>query len=358
MNEIQCTSPTINQRLRYFDIAKGAALLGIIIFHYIPSHDPRFQPITKIINFLPVFLLLSGYFISDRLSNIEHIKKRFKELILPYIIGGVLFIITAMLVQLAYGASFTAILANAKTIFLRVLLVSDRIGETEHIVWDFCTLTYYSPLYFLPLLFVSSVGVILSRKNNWIGITFCLLALASYYSYPYIALPFTLQSGIFCFLIVYSGYLMKKTRFLEQKSKWYVISLCTLITCVFYIYGDRADLRGLKVGGHLIGIVGVLASSYLFIIACKILDKANYVSTLLSFIGSHTLLLLIIHSISCMNLPNAFFQPFLDIVFAFVGKNSHQIVCTIFTRALFDVLIFILLITIKHVLTMRTRHLH
>ena len=70
-----------NNRLTYMDVAKGFGILCVIAGHMGNETINRF-----VFSFhMPLFFVISGYFISERLCSSELLKKRIKQLIPPYI---------------------------------------------------------------------------------------------------------------------------------------------------------------------------------------------------------------------------------------------------------------------------------
>ena len=87
-------------RLRMMDIAKGIAIILVVIGHAIPdasTHNGIASPGLKIIYdmiysfHMPLFFLISGYFVNTLISKttmLISIKKKFQRLLFPYIFVG------------------------------------------------------------------------------------------------------------------------------------------------------------------------------------------------------------------------------------------------------------------------------
>ena len=70
----------MNERVRYFDIAKGIAILCIIAGHMGNGIINNF-----VFTFhVPIFFLISGYFLKNNTSLKEFALKKYKQLIRPY----------------------------------------------------------------------------------------------------------------------------------------------------------------------------------------------------------------------------------------------------------------------------------
>jgi fucose 4-O-acetylase-like acetyltransferase len=70
-----------SQRLIYFDVARGIGILCVIL-----GHMPFYHPNRFVLTFhIPIFFLVSGYFLNRRIDFKSFTKKRAKQLLLPYI---------------------------------------------------------------------------------------------------------------------------------------------------------------------------------------------------------------------------------------------------------------------------------
>ena len=83
----------MKKRIEFIDIAKGIAIICIILGHL------NNQQINKIVFtfHVPIFFIITGYFISSKYSMKEFIKNKFKRLIIPYIITCLLMIIISLI---------------------------------------------------------------------------------------------------------------------------------------------------------------------------------------------------------------------------------------------------------------------
>ena len=79
-------------RKHYIDVARGIAMICIVLGHLGIEKIDRF-----VFTFhVPIFFMLTGYFTSDRLSISEFCKKRFKTLIVPYIVTSCIIIVLSV----------------------------------------------------------------------------------------------------------------------------------------------------------------------------------------------------------------------------------------------------------------------
>ena len=73
----------MKDRIRYFDIAKGLAILCVIAGHL------GIKGINSVVFtfHMPVFFVISGYFLSDKGNVEEFIQKKVQQLLIPYILA-------------------------------------------------------------------------------------------------------------------------------------------------------------------------------------------------------------------------------------------------------------------------------
>jgi len=86
-----------NKRILYLDIAKGIAIILMLIFHFMPDHFLKQYAYSF---HMPLFIIISGYFYKDEKLT-TFIKKTIKTLLIPYFIC---IIITYIIVSLCSSA--------------------------------------------------------------------------------------------------------------------------------------------------------------------------------------------------------------------------------------------------------------
>ena len=82
-----------NKRLQYIDIAKGIAMICIILGHMGNANINRI-----VFTFhVPIFFFITGYFISDKCEVNIFVRNKVRTLIIPYIITCFAIVIIATL---------------------------------------------------------------------------------------------------------------------------------------------------------------------------------------------------------------------------------------------------------------------
>nr|WP_197029666.1 acyltransferase family protein [Clostridium sp. 12(A)] len=273
------------KRIDYLDVAKGIGIISVIIGHY--DYRPPVQNL--IFSFhMPIFFILSGYFFKNVSWN-ELIKKKTRQLIIPYVFTSFGVIISSIIWDLFYNIN------NLKQNVLRwisaALYGSGNTYETP----------YYIPqigaIWFLLALFSSLLILKLVIKHKYAYLEVGAIALIGYYSSKLLWLPFSIQAGMVAVIYVYVGYLLRRYKvFLPNMWKAFILS--AMVWGLYLIKG----------GGHLYlvanyfqyGVFDILASfcaCVVVIYISEIISKLSYFNMVLGFMGRNSLIILCFHLI-------------------------------------------------------------
>lgn len=158
-------SKPVKQRICYIDIAKGFAMLCIIAGHFGIVSAGRF-----VFTFhVPLFFLLSGYFLSTKVSFLPFMKQKARQLLVPYYVTGVVLLIVATVVNHFVWPEIDA-LNNAKSM-LGALLYGSGTPHSEPFA-----IRQIGLLWFLWALFFSTGFTRLALKTKYPLLTVCLIA--------------------------------------------------------------------------------------------------------------------------------------------------------------------------------------
>ena len=151
-------SKPVKQRICYIDIAKGFAMLCIIAGHFGIVSAERF-----VFTFhVPLFFLLSGYFLSTKVSFLPFMKQKARQLLVPYYVTGVVLLIVATVVNHFVWPEIDA-LNNAKSM-LGALLYGSGAPHSEPFA-----IRQIGLLWFLWALFFST-GFTPPRAQNQVSV--------------------------------------------------------------------------------------------------------------------------------------------------------------------------------------------
>ena len=291
-------------RLQFVDIAKGIAILAVIVGHAAIrmaglSYGASAIVATCFTFHMPLFFLLSGYFLHCR----DHFswRKESHRLVIPYVLTAlaivVLEILTAcMFNDLPAGMSLkrfafewinAAIYASAAVTGKELWPQMFRIGA----IW------------FLLALFWARLLVTAAYKTRISGILIVLCALVGGISARYAYLPFSIQAGMTASVYVYLGTLARKYDLLNalRQRKWVLApALLIWIYAILHYRGfgmGTADFgqTPADIARNLIGSFGGMTA--ILIISMFIEDLVPLMSSHLADIGRISLLILAVHII-------------------------------------------------------------
>ena len=284
-------------RIDTFDICKGICIMMVILGHQLQKCG-LVHPLQFIQTFhMPLFFMISGYFISDTASLPDFTKKRARRLLIPYAICCTIAIIISALRAVRNHST----LSNIGKEILRWLWISIYASGSDHgskignfgydseigIIWYLVALFWASivvkylinkPLPMVSVIFVASIGIGTSTLLGW--------------------LPFSIQNGLGTTFWVFIGYTVKHYNLLERinnyiYSKWILLIIPVwLISALFgcvHLYENYYALG-------LVDIVGCIAGSLLVYGLCISISKhTNYAKHALSWIGKNSLLIYCLH---------------------------------------------------------------
>ncbi len=283
------------KRLEYLDIAKGIAILSIIVGHM------GIDSINRIVYtyHIPVFLLISGYFINETRSIKEYVISRFLRLMIPYIVTCAVIVVLGTF----EGA-----------------LNGDAIGELKR--WLFASLygagnTYLYPFYipqigaiwFLPACFIATSIVRYTLKLDYrIRVILIVVAFALGYctSKMFFWFPMSIQAGLCCSLYVYLGWVARKIDLSQLNSEIKTIGVLIMsyiwMRFVFEFQG-YSIVRNYYGRGFIDFIASLAGSTMIIGFSYTFRDDTSFVKKTLSFLGRYSLLILCIHIIELNLFP-------------------------------------------------------
>lgn len=301
---------TNKTRLDWLDIAKGIAILLMIIGH-VPAIP--WYPFRKLIFsvHMPLFFITAGYVLGIHNGKIN-LGKASKRLLLPYGISAALTILMDW-IRIGEFHLFTEIKR-----FIWASGVPVDYGPGVPIV-GFETAPMIGALWFLPCMFFGKIlfqGTLhtLKKTPEWVRATVVLILTAGGYllgqSYK---LPMGIDIAVFVQIFFYAGYLIQKTDLLNRKGC--AITIGAVSTFLWYIAlkcdGIELSARLYRPFPACIGsVLGACAGTLvLFAVSSEVLQKIPVIKEFLVFCGKNSLIILCIHHLE----PN--FIPW-DMLFA------------------------------------------
>lgn len=293
----------MKERNYTLDITKAICILSIILGHTSFLNDTYYKILYAF--HVPLFFIISGYFLSIKKSTIEIIKEKFKTLIIPYFITSIIILIGRILIKKESFIYFCSIFYGS--------------GKIEVTIGDLIFKSI-GPVWFLPALFFAIIIVKLISKFDLeiqILLTLIFSVLANISAY-YFWLPFSLQPALMGSFFLIIGNAMKKDNIRKFINNKFLI-IPALINSVLYIYFvDSPDICAAKVPVFIISATGILSTSLIVYNIAKIIEKLPIINDFFKLIGRHTLIILCIHTIQKAFLPTSLIFIIFNSLFIFI----------------------------------------
>lgn len=273
------------ERVYYVDIARGIAIIFMIVGHL----GLGYNPMTKMIYsfHMPLFIIVSGMFFNEKEKFSTLIVKIGKKLLLLYVIS-ILFV--SLISSLLYGREFSIInvlkqiilaYSNYKTFFADTLTVG--------VLW------------FIPFLAIMKMLFYLVRKisnNDYvIGIMSFMFTLAGIIlARNSIFLPWSFDIALSSMIFFYVGYVLKKYNYLEKilDNNIVVILLFIIWFIALSYHNIELAVRSYSVTAYIAAIVGTIVVFKM----SKIVHKFfQYLSEILMWYGKNSLYIICGHYI-------------------------------------------------------------
>ena len=294
----------MNQRVEYFDIAKGIAILCVILGHLEIHNINR----VAFVFHMPLFFFISGYFLSLKQDYITYVKKKTKTLLIPYYFTSLLICIFSIPASLALNMPVAHSFLN----WVGGTIYASGDGRVHGLFGKFPI--FIGALWFLWALFLSLI--IVRRILDTVPDKYQLLSILaiSYIGYltsRTIWLPLDIQAGMNATIFVYIGYLCHKEQFLNREARPDVIILCIFVTawCIKYFKGFWMVVN--YYGNGMMDFFGALASIYLLLLLSKKLSGFPRLKSILEWYGKNSIIILAFHIIELDLIPPGSYLPYL-----------------------------------------------
>lgn len=281
------------KRIEWIDTAK-AILIFLIVF----SHTIRngYLEVFFLSFAIPCFFVLSGITYTRKTIK-DDIISRFKRLLVPYFVFGLISVIFY-----SFAGSKMADSLSIKTadynFFHNIFGLIYGNWKTGYMNWN-------TPLYYFPLCFIVGISVNIfenivykNNRSNVIRILFITICLIIGYIFRIyndsICLPFFIESSfiymsIFEISIICKKYVLKEYKMIIQLTLSAILFIiCYRISLDNYPYGNHNYILGKN---YFVFVINALLLSTAIILLAKTI-KSNYVSSL---IGRNTVGILCMH---------------------------------------------------------------
>lgn len=284
-------SALTSKRITFLDTAKGIGMICVILGH---MGNASINSIVFSFH-MPLFFLLSGYFISRRKEWGELIPVKARHLIIPYLFTGIavtlISIPKAIVIHkdpaLVAWHWFTAMLygsGSLKSYFFHI----EPLGAVWFLLAMFWALIIYN--------------WIIGKKYSWL---FVILSFAIGYGVTQILyLPWSILSGMVAVLFVYIGHLSRTGGVLScLHGKYLLIALVVWLLTRWLNHGYSLSLVRNYFYNIPLDVLGSMAGSFLVIYVAKQSIKVPYVGRYLTWFGRYSLIVLCFHLIELNLFP-------------------------------------------------------
>ena len=272
-------NPSETGRKQFIDIAKGIGIFIVIASHV-------YSPIIRwaLPCYVPLFFVTSGYCTCHPI----HIKKKFRNLIIPYVFFTcILFCLHRML----------TIEDIAGAVYSRWCLYP--IGTSDNV---FFLQAYNGPLWFLTSMFSSSVllGAILKSVHKWLFVLLYILIAYACTSLP-ILLPWSIDTAPLTAVIMMSGIFIRRNDILSKLHRPLLLFALMAVYAALCNYCDDVNFSVRKYGTSIwIALPAAITGSILIMKASQFLESTPLAASL-SKIGRMSL------SLFCLHFPFIYF---------------------------------------------------
>ena len=285
-------------RMKHIDIARGIAMLCIIIGHMDINGINR-----VVFTFhVPIFFLISGYFISESGELRPFVLKRLRTLIVPYFVTALaMIVIGSVKMLISYGPD-EALVTFADRFYGALYGAGDGYEEPFYIrkigaIW-FLWASFWGSLLF---------RITLKSRPALRPFIIALIFAAGYFTHLLCWFPLSIQAGCCAVLWFYAGYLAKGAKPLTEKLSdeyKYAAFLLAAVVWVFFII----DFRGFWLvncffGRGVVDIIGSLCGCYVVIWVSKLLEQMSFIGGRLAFLGKNSIFMLCFHMLELEFIP-------------------------------------------------------
>lgn len=301
-----------SQRMVSQDIAKGIAILLVVLLHIIEV--PQIIRIICGLLFgyaMPFFLFMTGFNYKNKgLTPAQNIKKRLIQILRPFFVYTFLL---GIIMSIHFVLNGEATVGECIKSYAGFLL--SRWG-TPYIGWDLPKTLFqrvYGPLWFIQFLvpativFYPFVDKALENKKNFLITIFGLATVSCVLIELGLVLPWGIQDApAIAAIMIIGAWCHQDNRLFKEpsKKKWTYINcfVCIATIGVIELTGNTAgyfpagDISGVYGGVEVyITMLVALFGSYFLINFSKLLEKVKVVSNVYSWLGRHSLQILILH---------------------------------------------------------------
>lgn len=286
------------QRIEWLDIARGIAMISIVLGHL------NLWSINKVVYTydLPVFFIISGYFLDQTTSYKNFLKKKVRSLLVPYYFCCACICILSVIFSIFQHQNAGSNIIN--WLYAAVYAAGDSYKKPFYIQG-------IGALWFLWATFWGEIilRATLNANVKWLApVCTIFYFLFGILTYKYIWLPLSFQAGGGAILYMYIGHILKKynkyIKAFEKKIPQLILTILAFIGWLYFIKTFSAFWLVHCEIGKPYNIFGSLCACYLLMQVSRLISYLNIdLRRILIFTGKYSLLFLSLHIIELNLFP-------------------------------------------------------
>lgn len=285
---------TVNssKRISYWDIAKGIAIMLMILGH---TELPALFRAVIFSFHMPFFVIANGYFIKS-----YDIKRTFcrsvRTLLVPYMITCV---ISAMIYTITYTGeqgAFLAFMYKIKAMAGGMSKISTRFQSFDSVwvIWFVCSLFITRNLYV----------IILSIFHEKPVVCACIIGILAYTGYwigeNYAFMPWSLDVALVSLIFIGVGDWMHRSGYLDKNLIYTLVLPFFCWAGMMFFFRSYIELAMRSYPAGIFSVIEAIAGSIVLISASKYMERFEWINKTFSWLGKNSMVILGIHCMEMM----------------------------------------------------------
>lgn len=293
------------QRLVFLDVAKCLGIVLVVLGHL----NLFFNRVIYSFH-MPLFFLISGFFVTGKHSFKSFLAKKARALLVPYLfVGSLVLLLKPIILILTGGHGWN----DYFSLFLNILLSALWGAGSNKCLIPFGIGAFGAPWFLLALFFSLLITKALIKTKFGFLVTIPLFV-ASYISSLYFWLPLSVQAAGCATFFVYFGALVRKhfPRLFDSMSgwKWVVFALGILFASLQAVFSLGLEISWCRFDFYGLTALSSVVICYSFIVFCKGLSSLKVIGSFLGKAGAYSIVFFCAHSLELLCVPWSTFVTF------------------------------------------------
>ena len=318
--------PDHKQRIVYWDIAKGIAILLCVI-----GHQPGIPNSCRSIIFsfhMPIFFIANAYFIK-RYDIGNCLKRSARSLLVPYATVCLVSAVLNVLINPSGAERFQVFVQGLKDMLMGISWTSTILNQFQS-VW----LVWFVICLFAARLLYTALMAGLQKKPWWVGllvmtaVTAAGVLIGTRVAY----LPWSFDVAMASMIFMWTGDQLRRTSAMEKVHPGFIIYVCGLLWIGLVRNGYQIEFVPRSYPGYILCYFCAIAGSLTVVQLSKFLEKVPAVSAFLKWCGKNSMTVLAFHCLEMRFVPWERFLPGM-IVQNWLGLGAVKLICILAAAA-------------------------